>query len=336
MIPDVLNNATYGFMSSHVLYVADELGVFDRIISNKGDTAENLANWSKTTFDGMERLLLAATAAGLLEKKGEIFQVPDTLQSFLQKSSPNYLGNIFSHYQTLTMNIFRFLKDGLFEGKPQWSKVFGKEVKQNIFDDIYADQESLKKFVESMWAMGITPARELMQKYPMNGINTLIDIGGCSGSFAIAALENNPELNAIVFDLPKIQPFLENKKREFNLEERLSFRAGDFFKDELPKGDAYSIGYILSDWTIKEGTELINKIYHQLPEGGRIFILEKLFNNDKTGPLPTAMMNLAMFLETWGKHYSAEEYTSWLEEVGFKEFKVVTSNGDKHMIVGVK
>jgi len=46
-----------------------------------------------------------------------------------------------------------------------------------------------------MWAMGIIPVRELMQKLSMNGIKSLIDIGGCSGSFAIAALENNPELN---------------------------------------------------------------------------------------------------------------------------------------------
>ena len=53
-------------------------------------------------------------------------------------------------------------------------------------------------------------------------------------------------------------------------------------------------------------------------------------------PFTTAMMNLNMLLETYGKHRSAVEYTKWLNEIGFRNCKIVRSSGEKHMIVAFK
>ena len=143
-------------------------------------------------------------------------------------------------------------------------------------------------------------------------------------------------MKAIVFDLPKVSQYLETKSRQHQVAERINFKGGDFFQDELPPGDVYALGYILSDWNREDGTKLLKKIYNSLPLGGAIIILEKLFDEEKNGPVETAMMNLAMLPETWGQHYSGSEYISWLEKVGFKNCKVIRSSGEKHLVLGIK
>jgi len=79
----------------------------------------------------------------------------------------------------------------------------------------------------------------------MAHFNRLVDVGGCSGSFSVAALSRYPHMQGVVFDLPKLEPFLQSRAREFGLEARLSFKPGNFFSDPLPKGDLYALGYIL-------------------------------------------------------------------------------------------
>jgi hypothetical protein len=81
---------------------------------------------------------------------------------------------------------------------------------------------------------------------------------------------------------------------------------------------------------------LLKKVYSCLPQKGLLLILEKLFDEDKNGSVETAMMNLAMLLETWGKHYSGSEYIEWLQEMGFHHCKVIRSSGEKHLIIGLK
>ncbi|NER48989.1 MAG: hypothetical protein F6J92_20275 [Symploca sp. SIO1A3] len=336
MIPLEIKNSIYGFMMSHVLFVGDETGIFDYLAQGGFYTTEELAEVAKLQSSALERLLLGGVAIGLLQKQANAYGMPEHLRPFLQKSSPEYCGEAFSHFQGISTRIFYYLKDALKENKPQWKYIWGDSPDASPFAELYNDSQRLENFLASMWGMGYAPAKELVKKYPLDKYKTLVDVGGGSGSFAIAALEKYPTLDAIVFDLPNVRSFLDKKSIEHQLYERLKFVPGDFFKDDLPQGDLYVLGYILSDWNREDGTQLLTKIFNCLPEGGAVLILEKLFNKDKNGPLETAMMNLAMLLETWGQHYSGIEYIYWLEKVGFKECKIIRSSGEKHMIVGIK
>jgi hypothetical protein len=50
---------------------------------------------------------------------------------------------------------------------------------------------------------------------------------------------------------------------------------------------------------------------------GSIIISELMMDDDKTGPLPAAMMSLCMLIDTEGRNYTWREYTNWLQEAGF-------------------
>ncbi|MFM6589809.1 MAG: methyltransferase [Microcystis panniformis] len=336
MMPSEIKNSMYGFMMSHVLFVGDETGIFDYLAQGGFYTTEELAEVADVKSSALERLLLGSVAIGLVQKQANTYGMPEHLRPFLQKKSPEYCGESFSHFREISTHIFPYLKEALKEDKPQWKYILGDLQDASPFAELYNNSQRIKNFLASMWGMGYTPAKELVEKYPLDKHQTLVDIGGGSGSFSIAALEKYPTLNAIVFDLPNVRFFLEDKCAEHQLADRLKFVAGDFFKEDLPHGDVYVLGYILSDWNREDGTKLLKKIFDSLPEGGTIFIVEKLFNEDKNGPVETAMMNLSMLLETWGQHYSGSDYIFWLEKVGFQNCQVIRSSGEKHLVVGVK
>jgi hypothetical protein len=149
-------------------------------------------------------------------------------------------------------------------------------------------------------------------------------------------LQALPELTATVFDLPAVEPHLLRSREEHGVAERLTFTAGDFFTDALPVGDAIAFGYILSDWTDETCAQLLAKAYAACTPGGRVLVMERLFDDDRAGPPGTAFMNLSMHLETQGRHRTAGEYVALLNAAGFTDAEVHRSTRDKHLVVGRK
>jgi hypothetical protein len=149
-------------------------------------------------------------------------------------------------------------------------------------------------------------------------------------------MERNPGLDAVILDYPQVKPYAEENLASRGLASRARFQSGDLFKDPFPAGDVYVIGYLLSDWPESMCLSIIQKIYKGLPKEGRIVILEKLFEDDMSGPYVTAILNLIMLLEMYGKHRSAHEYRAWLGNAGFRDIEVIRSSGEKHMITAIK
>src|SRR5262249_21895780 len=116
----------------------------------------------------------------------------------------------------------------------------------------------------------------------------------------------------------------------------LAFVPGDFFCDELPIGDAIAMGYVMSNWPDEQCKELLCKAFRACEPGGKILIMDRLFDDNKTGPLSTAVMHLIMQVETHGVHRTSAEFSSLMTAVGFRDFEVVRSSRDKHLLIGHK
>ena len=84
------------------------------------------------------------------------------------------------------------------------------------------------------------------------------------------------------------------------------------------------------------GPAVLRKAYQACRPGGRVLIMERLFDDDRRGPLATAVMNLEMHVETQGRHRTAAEYTDLLAEAGFDTAAVRRSSREKHLVTGHK
>jgi hypothetical protein len=110
------------------------------------------------------------------------------------------------------------------------------------------------------------------------------------------------------------------------------------FVDPLPTGaDLIVLGWILHDWDDAHCVQLLRRCYEALPTNGAVLLLEMTLDDDKTGPLPTALMSLNMLVATvGGKERSGVEYQQLLAQAGFSRSEVHKLHAPRDYIVGYK
>lgn len=333
--PPALERAIFGFMASNVLFAADELGLLDRLARAETHDGPTLAAELRVAPLALDRLLTALVSMQLLTREGDGYRMPDPVRPFLKRDSSLYCGGVFPLLKNFSMRTFQHLGEAMVDGAPQWKKVLPGEGAAP-FDIIYQDAVALERFARAMWSLGYRAATELVEHLRLEQGGHLVDLGGGSGAFAVAALQRWPALSAEVFDRPALEPTLARTRSEYGLSTRLGFTGGDFFESPLPTADVYALGFILSDWTDAQSARLLRSVHGALAPGGRVLILERLFNEQRTGPLPTALMDLCMLLETGGRHRSASQYHGLLRQAGFSPGPVHLSSYEKHMVIGIK
>jgi hypothetical protein len=164
----------------------------------------------------------------------------------------------------------------------------------------------------------------LAEKYPLDGMRLLLDVGGGTGIYSIAWLLRHPDLHAIVWDRPEVLKVASEIADEHGVSDRLECRPGDMFRDLVPTGaDAILLSNILHDWDAAECRALIGRCSHALPIGGRLLIHDVFLDDTLDGPLPIALYSAALFQMTEGRAYSAGEYRTWLREAGCVPLEVV-------------
>ena len=115
---------------------------------------------------------------------------------------------------------------------------------------------------------------------------------------------------------------------EFGLGERLSFTAGDFFADPLPKADVLVMGHILHDWDLDEKRLLLQKAYDALPDGGALIVYEAIIDDERRSNAFGLLMSLNMLIETpGGFDYTGADCRAWMQEAGFRESYVEPWSG---------
>jgi acetylserotonin O-methyltransferase len=148
----------------------------------------------------------------------------------------------------------------------------------------------------------------------------LVDLGGATGHLAIAACRAYPMLRATVLDLPSVEPYAREFISQSGVADRIDFLAADFFTDDLPPADLYSLGRILHDWDDVRIAALLPKIRSSL------LITEVLVDEDRSGPLYALLQDLNMLVCTDGKERTAGEYEHLLTAAGFANYQFHRTN----------
>ncbi|MEV4020468.1 methyltransferase [Nonomuraea angiospora] len=327
-----MEQAVYGIHTTYALHMADRHEIFTALVDGAA-TAEEVAKSLELDTETLHRLLILLCAAGLVERlPNGAYTVPGDIVPFVDRRSRKYLGGFVTHMVTSAAGRMPVLGDHLRHGKSA-----ADPTDADPFARIYADASSTREFLSAMWALSADVSVELVDLAGLTGTRHLVDVGGASGAFAVAALQAVPGLRATVFDLPQVGPYLAETAERHGVADRLGFVAGDFFGDgELPAGDCLALGYVLSDWTDETCLDLLRKVHRACTPGGRVLILERLFDDDRTGPLGTAAMHLSMHVETLGGHRTAAEYLSLLDRAGFTDGRVRRSSQEKHLLIANK
>ena len=165
----------------------------------------------------------------------------------------------------------------------------------------------------------------LAERVSLDGVKTLLDVGGGSGIYSIAWLRRHPALRAIVWDRPEVLKIAREMAEQYGVADRLDFVSGDMFVDAVPKADVVLLSNILHDWDEPECRVLVARCAAALSSGGRLLIHDVLLNDDHSGPLPIALYSASLFSLTEGRAYAAREFQAWLVEAELQLLPITTT-----------
>ena len=331
--PEHILQTGFAFFASKTLLSAIELGVFTELARGpRGYEAlrTTLGLHPRASRDFLDTL----TALGFLTRDGDVYSNSPEADLFLDRQKPSYVGGILEMANSRLYPFWADLTEGLRTGLPQ------NEVKrgtQGLFEGLYAEPARLKEFLRAMSALSHGANMTIAKAFPWKDYRTYVDVGTAQGDLAAQIALANPHLTGQGFDLPEVGPIFSDYVNQLGVADRVTFTAGSFFTDDLPKADVVTMGHILHDWDLPTKQMLIKKAYDALPAGGAVIIYEAIIDNDRKQNAFGLMMSLNMLIETpGGFDYTGADCERWLTEAGFSSTRVEHLVGPDSMVVGIK
>ncbi len=281
-------------------------------------TADNINEKLRVDKRGLVTLLNALSAMALLEKRGEKYTNSPGALTYLSKESPQYIGFMIMHHHHL-MDSWQKIDRAVTEGRPVRSR------------PAFSDEARRESFLMGMFNIAMAVAPALSEKLDLSGCRRLLDLGGGPGTFAIHFCLANPALEATVVDLETTRPFAEKTIKRFNIEDRVTFAAGDYIEDGLAfshKFDAAWLSHVLHGEGPRHADIIIGKAVSALNPGGMIFIHDFILDDTMASPLFPALFSINMYLGTdEGRSYSQKQISDMLKQHGVKDVQRLDFEG---------
>jgi hypothetical protein len=297
------------FWKTCALHAGVKIGVFTQI-GGEALTAEETAGRLNASTDGVERLLNALAAMGLVEKNGNWFTCVPSVRELLSQSSPAYIGHIIMHHHHL-MESWARLDQSVVSGQPiRERSTFGRE-------------EWRASFLMGMFNLAMALAPRIAAAVDVSSRRRVLDLGGGPGTYAIHFCLKNPAMKGTVFDLPTTRPFAEKTIARFGLSDRVAFTEGNYLTDDIPGGcDVAWLSHILHAEGPEDCLKIIRKTVSVLEPGGLLLIHEFILNDTLDGPLFPALFSLNMLQGTdSGRAYSERQLKEMLTASGVRDVR---------------
>ncbi|KAJ7947034.1 O-methyltransferase [Quillaja saponaria] len=178
-----------------------------------------------------------------------------------------------------------------------------------------------------------------------NGLGSIVDVGGGSGTLGRIISEAFSQLKCIVFDLPHVVANLQGS-------EKLTYVGGDMFQS-IPPADAvilkiiniliqsnelvtflisflhiYLAQWILHDWGDEDCIKILQKCREAILSkcvGGKVIIIDIVINENEDGHELTELKlfyDIQMMAQVNGKVRNEKEWEKLFLEAGFRHYKI--------------
>ena len=331
-LPDAILQTGFAFWGSKTLLSGVELEVFTVLAGTPmplEDLSRRLGLHARPARDFLDALV----ALGFLKQKAGLYSNTRETDLFLDKRKPSYIGGILEMANARLFPFWANLSEGLKSGQPQNEAKRG----ENFFEVLYNDPARLKQFLRAMTGVSRGANLAIANKFPWSKYKTFVDAGTAQGDLAAQVALANPHLRGTGFDLPQARPIFQEYMQQLGLADRVTFAAGDFFKDPLPKADVIMMGHILHDWNLAEKKQLTASAFAALPESGAFIVYDSIIDDARSKNAFGLLMSLNMLIETpGGFDYTGADCIGWMKEAGFRKAYLQHLVGPDSMVVGIK
>ena len=304
--PQLIFDLATGFMRAKHLFAASELGVFEALGEGPA-TIDALAARLKIPRRTTRIIADAVTALGLLERHGDEYRNSNLAQAYLSGRGPVDMRLFIRFWNRLSYRRWLGLEDSIRKGK-------------GVAGEFNFTAEEQKIFSEGVEAFSAAHAAALAATYDFSRHRRVLDLGGGTGSFLRAILQQYPELQCTLFELPTASAVARQRLESDPLGRKINMIEGDFLKNVLPKGhDAVLLAHVVHVLVPEQNLQLLRQARQAVTPGARLLMVDFWMDPTHTQPLMGALM-AGEFLVVGGNGdvYSVEEGRKWLEQSGWR------------------
>lgn len=295
-----------GFMAAKALFAASELGLFEALAESPAPL-EALAARCGLTPRATRISADAMVALGLLERDDSAYRNGPLAATFLSGRTPADLRPLLRFWDKVSYPATEGLASALSKGPSgdQLSRLSG-EIQQLAQAGIAAATAG--------------PLRALVQTAKLSGRRRLLDVGGGNGSWSMALVLANSQLQATVVDLPTVTRITTQHIAKAELSERVTAHAADALRDPLPAGhDIALLANLIHYFAPADNRALLANIRAAVAPGSHLLIADFWTDRTHTQPLMAALMAGEFAVhEKDGDVYSVDEGRGWLAETGWR------------------
>jgi demethylspheroidene O-methyltransferase len=305
-----------GFVYSQVLYACVRLQLFD-LLRAEPATPRDLSPYLGLSLDATERLLAAAAALGLVERR--------TLGRFglgplgAAMADQPAIAALVEHHAKLYADLadpVGLLRgdvgDTALGGYWPYARSTGRERRR----DETAPYSRLMSLSQSLIA------DEVLDAVSLASHRCLLDVGGGEGAFLAAVARRTPHLRMQLFELPAVAARAEARLAAARVGDRVDVVGGNFHEDPLPIGaDVVSLVRVLHDHDDAAAFALLRAIRRALPRGGKLLLAEPMAETPGAEPAGDAYFGFYLLAMGSGRPRSAQRLTAMLEAAGFSQIR---------------
>lgn len=161
-------------------------------------------------------------------------------------------------------------------------------------------------------------AEDIIEAYPLERHQHLLDVGGGEGAFVEAAANRVPKLSLALFDLPPVANRAQARMTRAGLADRVKVFGGDVFHDPLPEGaDVVSLVRVLHDHDDAQALHILQRIRRALRPGAVLLIAEPMAGTTGAEPMGDAYFGFYLLAMGQGRPRTPDHMSALLRAAGF-------------------
>lgn len=308
-----------------VITLAQEMGVFT-LFHQAALTVDGLAQQLGTTPMISEAFVAVLASVGLLDPKPDGQFVLTEMATTYMFSESSFFYSGFCSPQDRYLDLLRMKLMGS-DAPPMPMAVNMKHQPEPV----------VQSFIHRMHMMTLPAAASLAKQPIFSRLSRLLDVGGGSGSLALAIAAFNPNLNCTILDLDPVCAIAQSHIQTYGLQDRVTTVSRDMFQDPWPdEPDGILFGNIFHDWDPDSCLVLAQRAFDALKPGGQILLHEMPLAETRDGPLTVACLSAILLMYEKGKQYTLMELERILSSVGFINFESTPTHVYYHLITATK
>jgi phospholipid N-methyltransferase len=317
---DEIHELISGRAYAAAIYVAAKLNIAD-LLKDKAKTAIQIAEELNSDPKATYRLLRALASKNIFTENDDGEFELTRLASTLRTDIPNSMRDLAImcgsdwHWQTWGGLLYSTKN-----GKPYFPVFFNKD----FFSFIKENTEAEKEFNNGMSSLSSINNYAIADKYDFSDAKQIIDVGGGHGGLLQAILKfTSHNTKGLLYDLPSVTEAVKNIWKNDPINQRITIKSGDFFKEVPLGGDVYIVKHVLHGLDDEQSINLLTMIKTAMPQSGKLLIIEMLIPAGNVESFSKFNDLGMMLLSSYGQEREQKQFENIIGKVGLLITRII-------------